>query len=180
MERILRKENQYKTFLEIINHLENQGLPDLLIIDLDGVLTETSLKNFFFGIRYLLNEKKFKNYIEKHKIPFSYLRKLAELAKKTQVVILTNRFFWRREDALKNVFPFISPRLIEKFRKKFGIEIVAQAFKPQINSRIKEIISHGKQIAYIGSGNLDRITAQKLREINSNIAYFQVGGDSLF
>ncbi len=174
MEQFTKKEAP-KTFLDVIDYLETKGLPDLLIIDLDGVLVETSLKIFLKGLYlYLWDQEGFQKYINEHKIPFSYLRKLATLAQKTKIVILTNRLIRSKRDNLKNTFPFISQELIEKFKEKFGIEIIAQAFKPIVSSRIKDLILKHSRVAYIGSSLVDQITVERLNRIKPGIQYFQV------
>lgn len=182
MERISNrtKENNPKTFMEVIRQIESQGLPNLLIVDLDGVLVEISPKIFLEGLSlYLLNKEKFQKYIQKHKIPLAFLRKLAELADKTKIVILTNRILRDKEDHLKNIFPFISSELVEKFKEKFKIEVIAQAFKPTINQQLEELASCYEKIIYIGSSQIDKFTAKRLKKINPNITYFQVGKTNL-
>ena len=181
MEQVSKKEKieKPKSFLEIINEIESQGLPDLLILDLDGVLVETSFEKFIAGLfLYFADKNKFKDFVNKNKIPFSYLKKLIELSQKTKVIILTNRLLRNTEDILKNIFPFISRELIDKF-KEFEVEIIPQSFKPFIMPRVKDLVRGYKKIVYIGSSFLDQKTAKALQKTNPNLSYFQIGGSKL-
>lgn len=178
-----KQENNFRNFLETTSFLfeKKENIPDLLLIDFDGVLLDISYKEILSGLFYYLFDKnQFKKFVQKNKVGFDVLKELIKLSKKTKVVILTGRFLNKKEESnLKNVFPYISEEFIKKLDNKFNIRLIPQVKKNLVSEEIKDLVSDSKKIVYLGSSVLDEILLTKLKNINKNIIYYHVGNNKI-
>ena len=192
MERI-KKENKsrnFKDFSEALEYIYSNIEPtersakeilskDVLLIDFDGVLLETNIKQFLLCLfYYLFVPTKFEEFIKTHKVPLKYIYKIAKIIKNgAKVIILSSRIL-----SDKNYFPFISKEKVEKM-KNLGIDFYSiPKYAPYLELK-EEFINKldRERMIYIGSSILDKrlfnLIKEKLKD--RDLIYLEIGGGGL-